>query len=445
MASPASATTRQKRLIIASTFIGSTIEWYDFFIFGTVSALFLNKLFFPAVDPTMGAMFGFMTFATAWLVRPIGGVIAGHLGDKVGRKTTLLWSFVIMGAATTLIGLLPTYDSAGYIGAVLLVLLRIVQGLSAGAEYGGAIVAVVEHADEKRRGLFGSVPQSAAFFGLLLGNLTFLAMTALDKQALMAWGWRVPFVLSAAMLMVGIYIRNRVAESPAFVKAKASGNIEKLPVMTVLREYPRQLLGVLFAQAAPNTFFYTCAVAMVAYAVSKLKMAQADMLIAVSIGAAVEMVMIPIYGMLADAIGRRKVFVWGIVALLAGAIPFCLAVEARSYAGMVAGYIWVLGIGHAACHSSQASLFSDMFPTSVRYTGISAGYQMSGAIFGGPLPIIATALIAYQNGGIRVFFGYTLLIGVVSLIAIMASKPHHSLVGKVEASTSRNQQVKSSL
>lgn len=440
MASTAS-TARQKRLIIASTFIGSTIEWYDFFIFGTVSALFLNKLFFPAVDPTMGTIFGFMTFATAWLVRPIGGVVAGHLGDRIGRKTTLLWSFIIMGAATTLIGLLPTYESAGYVGAVLLVLLRIVQGLSAGAEYGGAIVAVVEHADESRRGLFGSVPQSAAFFGLLLGNLTFLAMTTLDKQALMNWGWRVPFVLSAAMLMVGIYIRNRVAESPAFVKAKAAGNIEKLPVMTVLREFPRQLLGVLFAQAAPNTFFYTCAVAMVSYAVSKLKMNQADMLIAVSIGAAVEMLMIPVYGILSDRIGRRKVFVWGIAALLIGAIPFCLAVEARSYAGMVAGYVWVLGVGHAACHSSQASLFSDMFPTSVRYTGISAGYQMSGAIFGGPLPIVATILIAYQNGGIRLFFGYAMLIGLVSLIAIMASKPHYSLVGSTGGQRGREHQI----
>ncbi|CAD6558163.1 Fosfomycin resistance protein AbaF [Paraburkholderia kirstenboschensis] len=440
MASTAS-TARQKRLIIASTFIGSTIEWYDFFIFGTVSALFLNKLFFPAVDPTMGTIFGFMTFATAWLVRPIGGVVAGHLGDRIGRKTTLLWSFIIMGAATTLIGLLPTYESAGYVGAVLLVLLRVVQGLSAGAEYGGAIVTVVEHADESRRGLFGSVPQSAAFFGLLLGNLTFLAMTMLDKQALMNWGWRVPFVLSAAMLMVGIYIRNRVAESPAFVKAKAAGNIEKLPVMTVLREFPQQLLGVLFAQAAPNTFFYTCAVAMVSYAVSKLKMNQADMLIAVSVGAAVEMLMIPVYGILSDRIGGRKVFVWGIAALLIGAIPFCLAVEARSYAGMVAGYVWVLGVGHAACHSSQASLFSDMFPTSVRYTGISAGYQMSGAIFGGPLPIVATVLIAYQNGGIRLFFGYAMLIGLVSLIAIMASKPHYSLVGSDGDQPGRKHQI----
>jgi MFS family permease len=346
-----------------------------------------------------------------------------------------------MGAATTLIGLLPTYESAGYVGAVLLVLLRVVQGLSAGAEYGGAIVTVVEHADESRRGLFGSVPQSAAFFGLLLGNLTFLAMTTLDKQALMNWGWRVPFVLSAAMLMVGIYIRNRVAESPAFVKAKAAGNIEKLPVMTVLREFPRQLLGVLFAQAAPNTFFYTCAVAMVSYAVSKLKMNQADMLIAVSIGAAVEMLMIPVYGILSDRIGGRKVFVWGIAALLIGAIPFCLAVEARSYAGMVTGYVWVLGVGHAACHSSQASLFSDMSPTSVRYTGISAGYQMSGAIFGGPLPIIATVLIAYQSGGIRLFFGYAMLIGFVSLIAIMASKPHYSLVGSGGDQPGRKHQI----
>jgi MFS transporter, MHS family, shikimate and dehydroshikimate transport protein len=247
------------------------------------------------------------------------------------------------------------------------------------------------------------------------------------------------------MLILGIYIRSRVSESPAFIMEKAAGNIEKLPVMTVLRAYPRQLLGVLFAQAAPNTFFYTCAVSMVSYAVSKLKLSQADMLIAVSIGAAAEMVMVPVYGMLSDRVGRRKIFVWGIVALLAGAIPFCLAVEARSYAGMIAGYVWVLGVGHAACQGSQASLFSDMFPTSVRYTGISVGYQMSGAVFGGPLPIVATALIAYQNGGIRIFFGYTVLIGVISLIAIMASKPHYSLVGRSGSKSSKARQLNTTL
>ncbi|SAK85190.1 major facilitator transporter [Caballeronia catudaia] len=439
-----SSSVRQRRLIVASTFIGSTIEWYDFFIFGIISALFLNKLFFPTFDPTIGTILGFMAFATAWLVRPIGGVIAGHLGDKIGRKTTLLWSFIIMGAATTLIGFLPTYETAGSVGAILLVLLRILQGLSAGAEYGGAIVAVVEHADESKRGLFGSVPQSASFFGLLLGNATFLLMINLDKQALMDWGWRVPFLLSAGMLGVGMYIRNKVSESPAFIKAKASGNIEKVPFMTVLREYPRQLFGVMFAQAAPNTFFYTCAVAMVSYTVSKLGMNQSDMLIAVCIGAAVEMFTIPMYGALADKIGRRKVFVWGIFVLLASALPFCFAVESKSYIGIVVGYVFVLGIGHAACHGSQASLFADMFPTSVRYTGISAGYQTSGAIFGGPLPIVATALIAAQGGGIRLFFGYTMFIGFVSLVAIMASKPHYSLVNRSAGQDDKSRQANAS-
>jgi MFS family permease len=426
----ATSSARQARLVVLSTFIGSTIEWYDFFIFGTMSALFLNKLFFPpTLNPTVGTMLGFGVFATAFLVRPIGGIIAGHLGDRIGRKTTLFWSFIIMGAGTTCIGLLPTYASAGAVGALLLVLLRLVQGLSVGAEYAGAIVTLVEHSDERKRGLYGSFPQSAAFFGMLLGNMTFLVMTSLDKQALLDWEWRVPFVLSAVMLAVGVYIRSKVAESPAFVKAKASGEIQKVPLMTVLRQYPIQLFGVLFAQAAPNTFSFTCSVAMVAYGVSKLGMSQSQMLIAISVGAASEMLTIPLYGWLADRVSRRKIFVWGMLVQLASVVPFGMAVEAKSYAGIVACYVLVMAVGHAACHASQASLFSDMFPTSVRYTGISAGYQTSGTLFGGPLPMISTALIAASGGGIRLFFGYILVVGVISLIAIMVSKPHYSLVG----------------
>lgn len=177
---------RQRQIAVASTLIGATIEWYDFFIFGVISALFLNKLFFPTFDPATGTILGFMTFATAWVARPIGGIVAGHLGDRIGRKTVLLWSFIIMGAATMMIGLLPTYDTAGVTGAVLLVVLRVVQGLSVGAEYGGAVVTVIEHAEKSKRGLYGSLPQLGSMLGLLLGNGTFLLMSALDQDTLMA-------------------------------------------------------------------------------------------------------------------------------------------------------------------------------------------------------------------------------------------------------------------
>lgn len=415
---------RQRRVVLASTFIGATIEWYDFYIFGVLSALFLNKLFFPNFDSTTGTILAFMTFASAWLVRPLGGIIAGHLGDKIGRKTTLYWSFIIMGVATTLIGLLPTYETAGMAGAILLVLLRIVQGLSVGAEYGGAIVTVVEHADKSKRGLFGSVPQCGGFFGLLLGNATFLLMLHVDHSMMMDWGWRIPFLLSAMMLGVGIFIRSKVHESPDFLEAKQKGVIEGVPLLTVVRQHPRQVLSIMFAQAAPNTFFYAFSIAMVSYAVTKVGISQVSMLAAVCVGAFAEMCAIPLFGALSDRVPRRRVYIGGLLVMGFMAYPFFLAIQANAYGWILACYAIMFGIGHAACHASQASLFSEMFPTSVRYTGLSLGYQASGALFAGPLPAIATLLIAAQHGDVWLLYGYTILIALISLIAIWSGKAY---------------------
>ncbi|CAM4133716.1 Major facilitator superfamily (MFS) profile domain-containing protein [Bordetella tumbae] len=429
---------RQRRFVVASTFIGATIEWYDFYIFGVLSALFLNKLFFPTFDDTTGTMLGFMAFATAWIARPIGGVVAGHLGDRIGRKKILLWSFIIMGLATMMIGMLPTYDNAGSTGAVLLVLLRIVQGLSVGAEYGGAVVTVVEHAEKSKRGFYGSVPQIGSFLGLLLGNGTFVLMTYLDNDAMMTWGWRVPFLFSALMLVVGVLIRKRMAESPDFEKAKRQGAIERIPFVTVVRKYPRQLISVMLAQGAPNTFFWTCAVAMVSYGVTRLGFTQTQMLAAVCVGAAVEMCTLPLFGKLSDRVGRRKVFVAGLIVLPIASIPLFAVAQTQSYMWLVISYALVLGIGHSASYAAQQALFAEMFPTSVRYSGISIGYQMSGALFAGPLPIIATALIAYQNGSLWLFYGYVVAVAIISILAIMAGKPHYS---QVQIKTSLEQEA----
>ena len=422
------SSTRQRRFVVASTLAGATIEWYDFFIFGVISALFLNKLFFPTFDSATGTFLGFMTFSTAWLARPIGGVIAGHLGDRIGRKTTLLWSLAIMGAATVMIGLLPTYETAGSVGAMLLVLLRIVQGLSAGAEYGGAVVTVVEHAEQSKRGFYGSVPQVGAMLGLLIGNGTFYLITKLDHAPLMAWGWRVPFLASAVMLVVGVAIRGRMAESPDFVKARAEGTTERQPMLALLRHYPRQLISVLLAQAAPNTFFWMCAVFMVSYAVKTLGISQTGMLGVVCVGAAVEVCTLPLFGMLADRVGRRKVFIGGLIFLAIIAFPFFAVLQTKDLLWIAIGYAALLGIGHSATFASQASLFAEMFPTAVRYSGLSASYQASGAIFAGPLPMIATLLIASHGGALWPFVTYTILIAGVSLIAILVGRPHHTLL-----------------
>ena len=207
---------QQRRIVVLSTLIGATVEWYDFFIFGTLSALFLNKLFFPSFDAKTGTLLSFMTCATGWLARPIRGVIAGHISDRIGRKATLYWSFLIMGVASTPIGCLPTYENVGEFGAIALVALRVIQGLSVGAEFGGSVVALVEHADPSRRGIFGTISQMGTLVGLLLGNMTFFIVANLDQAALMAWGWRVPFLLSAVMLVIGMYIRAKMQRIPRF-------------------------------------------------------------------------------------------------------------------------------------------------------------------------------------------------------------------------------------
>lgn len=422
------ADARRRRIVVLSTLIGATVEWYDFFIFGIISALFLNKLFFPTFNPFVGNLLSFGAFATAWLARPVGGVIAGHVGDRVGRKTALYWSFVVMGLSSTMIGLLPTYETAGAIGAVLLVCLRVLQGLSAGGEYGGAVITLVEHAEESKRGFFGTLSQVGTLLGLLIGNATFFVVTSLDETVFMAWGWRVPFLLSAVMLGVGAFIRSRMAESPDFVKAKKEKTVEAQPLLSVIRNYPGQLLSILFAQGAPNTFFYTFVVFMVSYGVKALGFTQTQMLGAVCIGAAAEVVTLPLFGMLSDRIGCRKVFIGGLLFLCLVAFPFFAAIQTKSYLSMVIGSIIVLGIGHSAALAAVPSLFSQMFPVPVRFTGLSAAYQLSGLVFAGPLPIIATFLIASQDGAIWLFASYTVLIGIISIVAIMAGVPHYSLL-----------------
>jgi MFS family permease len=247
------------------------------------------------------------------------------------------------------------------------------------------------------------------------------------------------------MLLVGLFIRKRMPESPDFVKAKAQGAIERLPFLAVTRNYPKQVVSVIFATAASNSYFYAYAVVMVSYAVSTLGMSQSKMLSAVCVAAAVEMCTIPVFGMLSDLLGRRKVFVGGLMVLILATPLFCMAAEAKSYEWMLVGYVVLLGIGHAAAHASQASLFADMFPTSVRYTGLSVSYQTSTAIFSGPLPIVATLLIAAQDGGLRLFFGYTVLIGLVSLVAIMKGKPHYTLLSPPEDRHDDHAGVKASL
>jgi metabolite-proton symporter len=407
----------QSRRVAVATLIGSTVEWYDFFIYGTAAAVVFNKLFFPESSPTAGTLLAFATFATGWLARPVGGVLAGHFGDRVSRKSMLVITIIGMGVATVLIGLLPTYETIGIAAPILLVLLRIVQGLAVGGEYGGAVVMALEHARPGRRGIAASWPQVGAPAGLVLGTGVFYAFATMPDEAFYSWGWRMPFLLSIGLVLVGLVIRLKIVESPTFDRTLARQNVARIPVVEVLRNHRRRVLLLLFAHIAPNTYFYTFATFVLAYATTNLGYSVATALLCVCLAAVVEVAALPAFARLSDRVGRRPVYLGGLGALAAMTVPFFLLAELRQGWALFLGIALSLGIAHAAVFGAQASFFSELFPTSVRYTGLSLGYQVAGALFGGPLPIIATALVAALGGAPWLLAGFMILTALVSGVA----------------------------
>lgn len=408
---------RQSRRVAVATLIGTTVEWYDFFVYGTAAALVLNKLFFPGFSPTAGTLLAFATFATGWLARPVGGVLAGHFGDRVSRKTMLVITVVGMGVATMLVGVLPTYAAVGVSAPILLVVLRIIQGLAVGGEYGGAVVMAVEHAREGRRGLAAAWPQMGVPGGLVLGTAVFYAFTTMSEDAFLAWGWRIPFLLSFVLVLVGLVIRLKIVESPAFVDAKEQEAVVRVPLFEVLQRHPRRLLILIAAHIAPNTYFYTFATFILAYATTQLDFDSSTVLVAVSVAALVETLTLPAFALLSDHVGRRPVYIIGLLFLAACAFPFFLLAGTGNTLLLFVGIAVCLGVGHSAVYGTQASFFSELFPTSVRYTGLSLGYQVAGALFGGPLPIIATALVAVLGGRPWLFAGYMAVVALISALA----------------------------
>ncbi|MDI3563906.1 MFS transporter [Bradyrhizobium sp. Arg816] len=298
--------------VATASLIGTAIEWYDFFLYGTAAALIFNKLFFPTFDPMMGTLLAFATYALGFIARPLGGVVFGHYGDKIGRKTMLYLTLLIMGAATAAIGFLPTYETAGIWAAVLLVTCRLIQGFGLGGEWGGAVLMAVEHAPADKKGFYGSWPQLGAPLGLVLGTLVFSVVSAMLTDAqLLAWGWRIPFLFSIALVLVGLWIRFTIAESPEFQKVKDSKQEVKMPILEALRMYPKNILLAMGARFAENGFFYIYATFVLAYATQSLGMNKQDMLNGVLIGAAIETFTIPAFGALSDRVGRRPVYIFG--------------------------------------------------------------------------------------------------------------------------------------
>ncbi len=407
------------RIVVASL-IGTTIEWYDFFLYGSAAALVFNKLFFPGSDPLVGTLLSFLTYAVGFVARPVGALVFGHFGDRVGRKRLLVVSLVMMGGATCAIGVLPTHAAVGSLAPVLLTLLRLVQGFALGGEWGGAVLLVSEHGDARRRGFWAAWPQTGAPAGQLLATGVLSALTASTSQsAFLSWGWRVPFLLSGLLVIVGLWIRLSVDESPVFKAAlarAASGEPEKPPLVAVLRDHWRDVLVAMGARMAENISYYVITAFILVYATEQTQLPKQSALDAVLIGSAVHFAAIPAWGALSDRIGRRPVYLMGAAGIGIWAFPFFALADSGSFGGLVTA-VTVGLVLHGGMYAPQAAFFSEMFATRMRYSGASIGAQFASVAAGAPAPLIATALLAEYDSGTPVAL-YVIAAAVVTLVAV---------------------------
>jgi len=407
----------------AATIVGTTIEWYDFFIFGTASALVFNKVFFPAFDPVVGTMVAFATFSVGLFARPLGAIIFGHFGDRLGRKKMLVASLLMMGLPTTLIGILPTYDQIGIAAAICLVLIRVCQGIALGGEWGGAVLMAVEHAPRGRGTFFGSLPQAGCPLGLLLSSAAFSLTSYLSQADFQSWGWRLPFLASAVLIVVGVFVRRRVSESPKFANLKRGGEIVRLPLIELLRNHTKPVLLGIGAKLGEITLFWLMAVFILAYATNKLALSRADILQATMIGAALMFILMPICGVWGDRIGNRALFAVGNGLLVIFSIPIFLTIDTGNVHLVTGAVIFALGILYPIIYAPEASLLSDLFPTSVRYTGLSLSGNIGGAVAGGFAPLVATSLLALSGStlAVGVYLGATASVSLLCALAMRQS------------------------
>jgi len=382
-----------KRLAVASA-IGTIIEAYDFVLYGTVAALVFDELFFPNADPVVGTLAAFATFGVGFLARPVGGVIFGHYGDKVGRKKMLVLALVIMGVATMLIGALPGYNSIGIWAPVLLVALRLIQGAALGGEWGGAVLMVTEYAPKGKRGFFGSWPQIGFAGGLAIStSIIWIMSTSLSDSAFESWGWRVPFFASALLVGVGLWIRLKIEATPAFTELKEKQERESAPAVEVIRDHKKPVLRAMGMRFSENITFYMLIVFALSYGEDELGISRDTLLAAIIICAVGSCIVIPMWGALTDRVGRRPVFLWGAIASVFLAAAFFPLLQTGSALIIILLFVIVMNTAHDAQYATEASYFSEMFPTKIRYSGISISAQLGGVFAGAFAPLIATALL----------------------------------------------------
>ncbi|HEY8433759.1 MAG TPA: MFS transporter [Sphingomicrobium sp.] len=407
--------------VILSSLIGTTIEWYDFFLYGSAAALVFNKLFFPSFDPLVGTLLAFATYAVGFVARPLGGIVFGHFGDRIGRKKLLMWSLIAMGLATVLIGLLPSYGNVGVWAPIGLIVLRVVQGFAVGGQWGGAVLMAAEHGDAKRRGYWASWPQAGVPMGSLLSAGILALMAGMQSEAdFLAWGWRVPFLLSAVLVVTGWYIRNRVAESPMFeVEIEAAEAPPSAPVMEVFRERRRGVLIGAGLRVGENIVYYVLTVFSLTFLVDVAAQSRSLALDALLIGAAIQFISIPLLAILSDRIGRRPVYAFGAF----GSAIFIFLFFPMLASGNDGQIILAIVIGlvlHASMYAPQAAFITELFPTRIRYSGVSIAYQLT-AIFAGSLaPIIALWLYKDLHSSVPVSIYVAVACGISGISALLA-------------------------
>ena len=403
--------------VIGASVIGTIMEWYDFFIFAAAAALVFPALFFPEREPLTGTLLAFGTYGLGFFARPLGGIIFGNLGDKIGRKTVLVITLLLMGIATTLIGVLPTFERLGLWAAVLLIALRILQGLGAGAEFGGAVIMAAEYSPQGKRGLYASLPCTGVAIGLLLSSGVFSLFAALPEEQFLAWGWRVPFLLSIVVVAVGLYVRLRILETPVFSQVKETNTEVGIPVLEVVRSQPRNLLVAIGARFSENGNAYIIQTFTLTYVATQLGMSDNVALRGVLIASAIGIFTIPLFGALSDRVGRRPVYMFGSAFLALFAFPFFWLLNTETSVLIWLAIVLANSVGVYSMFSPQAAYFAELFDTRVRYSGLALAREVSAPLAGGIAPFIATYLLS-RTGTYWPIALYMILLSLISLVAL---------------------------
>jgi len=418
MAEPGTDVKQIQRVAFSSA-IGCIIEWYDFFLYGVVAGLVFNKLFFPKEDPFVGLLLAYVTFAIGFVARPVGGILFGHFGDRLGRKGMLVLTLLLMGISTLLIGLLPTYETAGIWAPILLLVLRILQGLGIGGEWGGAVLMAIEYAPKERRGFYGSWPQIGVPGGLFLATIVVTILsTTISEEAFLAWGWRVAFLLSGLLVVIGLYIRLKILETPLFERLKKEQGQAAVPFIELWRTHSAKTILGMGCRYIEGVTFNVYGVYSIAYLTTAIKLPRTTALAAVALASLIMVFMIPVFGRLSDTMGRHRVYRIGVCLTALLAFPAFWMMQTGEVLLVFAAIIVPFGIVYAIVYAPIAALFAELFTTRVRYTGVSFVYQFSGIFASGLTPLIAATLLHYGDGKPWFIAGYMVFVACVSLVSV---------------------------